>query len=176
MRMHRTRGSEGFTIVETLIVMGVAGLILTITLWAIPTLQRSSRNNQRKQDVQTILSAVSQYELNNSGNMPSAAQPLKLPRLTYYQSPTVKYITMPGACAPGSGTSITVCSAGNWTDAPSNISNVLGSLDNVIVINHEKCDSTSPGHATRQGAGFSDAVALYVMETAGGTNLQCQQL
>jgi len=64
------RDSRGFTITEMMIVLAMAGLILLIIFEAIPALERSSRNNQRRQDVQTMLAAVSHYELNDSGNFP----------------------------------------------------------------------------------------------------------
>ncbi len=62
--------SNGFTIVEVMIVLAIAGLILLIVFEAIPALTRGSRNNQRKQDATAILQVISQYELNNSGNFP----------------------------------------------------------------------------------------------------------
>src|ERR1700679_1776700 len=78
---------RGFTIAETMIVLAAAGVILLIVLEAVPALERSGQNNQRRQDVQQILAAVSHYELNNGGNMPSSAAPLSaddLSKLTYY--------------------------------------------------------------------------------------------
>ncbi len=69
----KKQSTEGFTIIEVLIVMGVFGLITVIIFLALPALQRTSRNNQRKQDVQTVLELVSRYELNNSGNVPDSA-------------------------------------------------------------------------------------------------------
>ena len=66
-----TKGfSEGFTIVETLIVLVIAGIMLLLVLEVIPSLKRTASNNERKQDVATILNAVSQYELKDSDNFP----------------------------------------------------------------------------------------------------------
>lgn len=39
---------DGFTIIEVMIVLAVAGLIMAIVLVAIPQLQRSQRNTSRK--------------------------------------------------------------------------------------------------------------------------------
>jgi prepilin-type N-terminal cleavage/methylation domain-containing protein len=62
--------SQGFTIVEVLIVLAIAGLILLIVLLAVPALQRNAGNTNRKNDASAIAAAVSEYEDNNSGAAP----------------------------------------------------------------------------------------------------------
>jgi prepilin-type N-terminal cleavage/methylation domain-containing protein len=57
--------TEGFTIIEVLIVLAIAGLILLIVFLAVPALQRNSRNTQRREDVSRILAAAVE-SLNNS--------------------------------------------------------------------------------------------------------------
>lgn len=64
---------EGFTIIEVLIVLAIAGLILLVVFLAVPALQRNSRNNQRRTDASNLLSAASEYISNNAGAMPAAA-------------------------------------------------------------------------------------------------------
>ena len=61
----------GFTIIEVLIVLAIAGLILMIVFLAVPALQRNLRNTQRKNDVQTLLGGISEYESNNNGQLPT---------------------------------------------------------------------------------------------------------
>ena len=61
---------EGFTIVETLIVLAIAALIITIVLIAVPDLQRSARNSNMLHDAQNVASAVQNYESNNQGATP----------------------------------------------------------------------------------------------------------
>jgi prepilin-type N-terminal cleavage/methylation domain-containing protein len=65
------RKDEGFTIVETLIVLAIAGLIILIVLLAVPALQRSSRNSNIKSDASAIASSVSDFESNNDGYVPN---------------------------------------------------------------------------------------------------------
>ena len=50
LQKYKTKREEGFTIIEVLIVLAIAGLILLIVFLAIPALQRNSRNTQRKND------------------------------------------------------------------------------------------------------------------------------
>lgn len=161
MLVHRSpRRPDGFTIVETMIVLALAGFILFLVLGAIPALQRSSRNNQRRQDVQNILQIISHYELNNSGNVPSQAVLRSLlnprDRLTYYQ-PTDVTLTLPGLTP-------------NLITTPN-----AATINNVLIRNRAKCEGTG-GTASNRGAGYSDIVAQYRIETLGGTEAQCQQL
>lgn len=160
-RKTRQQSQTGFTVVETLIVLAVGGLILLMVFKAIPALQRNSRNNQRRQDVQSILGAVSHWELNNSGNIPATSdknQALQDSRvkLTYYDP---LKITLHG---DSSGTPPSV--------------NPVTNLDRVEVYNYQKCSTTTRGGSTATGAGYSDVVALYGIETADGSTGQCQQL
>jgi prepilin-type N-terminal cleavage/methylation domain-containing protein len=63
---------QGFTIIEVLIVLAIAGLILLIVFLAVPALQRNARNQQRKTDAAAILAAVSEFQDNNNGQQPTA--------------------------------------------------------------------------------------------------------
>jgi prepilin-type N-terminal cleavage/methylation domain-containing protein len=65
--------NEGFTIVETLIVLAIAGLIILIVLLAVPALQRNSRNTNLKNDASAISGAISEFESNNGGSSPLVA-------------------------------------------------------------------------------------------------------
>ena len=69
----RKSKTEGFTIIEVMIVLAIAGLILLIVFLAVPALQRNSRNTQRKNDVAAILAAASEFLNNNNGLLPNGA-------------------------------------------------------------------------------------------------------
>jgi len=64
---------KGFTIIEVLIVLAIAGLIMLIVFLAVPALQRNSRNTQRRNDVSTYLGAVNEFVANNNGKVPASA-------------------------------------------------------------------------------------------------------
>jgi prepilin-type N-terminal cleavage/methylation domain-containing protein len=64
--------NKGFTIVEVLIVLAIAGLILLIVFLAVPALQRNSRNTAIRNDAANVLSGVSEYVSNNNGTLPAA--------------------------------------------------------------------------------------------------------
>lgn len=63
---------KGFTLIELLLVIGIIAILASIVIVAInPTKQLGdARNAQRQSDVNTILSAVYQYAIDNDGNLP----------------------------------------------------------------------------------------------------------
>ena len=61
---------KGFTIIEVVLVLAIAGLIFLMVFIALPALQRSQRNTRRRQDMARILSAFNDYQSNNNGKMP----------------------------------------------------------------------------------------------------------
>ncbi len=63
------RNEQGFTIIEVLIVLAIAGLILVIVFLAVPALQRNSRNTQRTNDAARTASAVNECLANNNGKI-----------------------------------------------------------------------------------------------------------
>lgn len=72
-----TRNKKGFTIIEVVLVLAIAGLIFLMVFIALPALQRSQRNTRRRQDMARILSAFNDYQSNNNGSMPDGASKLK---------------------------------------------------------------------------------------------------
>ena len=65
-----TKNKKGFTIIEVVLVLAIAGLIFLMVFIALPALQRSQRNTQREDDFARVLTAVSSYQANNSGKVP----------------------------------------------------------------------------------------------------------
>src|SRR5438128_1450767 len=64
---------EGFTIIEVLIVLAIAGLILLIVFLAVPALQRNQRNTARKNDIARVGGAATEFVSNHNGTLPVAA-------------------------------------------------------------------------------------------------------
>lgn len=61
----------GFTIIEVMIVLAIAGLIMAIVFLAIPALQKTNRNTQRKNDVSRVGSLMNDFISNNNGSLPT---------------------------------------------------------------------------------------------------------
>lgn len=70
--IRKQKAQQGFTLIEVMIVLAIAGLILLVVFLAVPALQRNARNTQRREDAGNILSAVSEYVANNNGSIPVA--------------------------------------------------------------------------------------------------------
>lgn len=66
----------GFTIIEVVLVMAVAGLIFLIAFSALPALQVSSRDTQRRESISTLVSNIKDYQTNNRGALPSGGAPV----------------------------------------------------------------------------------------------------
>ena len=64
------KNKKGFTIIEVVLVLAIAGLIFLMVFIALPALQRSQRNTQREDDLARIITAVNNYQSNNQGKVP----------------------------------------------------------------------------------------------------------
>jgi len=74
--MTNKNNKKGFTIIEVVLVLAIAGLIFLMVFIALPALQRSQRNTRRRQDMARILSAFNDYQANNNGKMPESQNDL----------------------------------------------------------------------------------------------------
>lgn len=70
MKTHN-QDKKGFTIIEVVLVLAIAGLIFLIVFLAVPALQRSQRDTQRRSDMGRFLSQVTQFQSNTGGQVPS---------------------------------------------------------------------------------------------------------
>jgi len=62
---------KGFTLIEVVLVMAIAGLILVIVFLAVQGAQRSRRDNARKHDAARMLAAVESCAGNQNGSYTS---------------------------------------------------------------------------------------------------------
>lgn len=71
-KLNIRRMQKGFTLIELLIVIGILAVLMGIVLVAInPAKQfRATNDTKRSADVNTILNAIGQYEIDNKGALP----------------------------------------------------------------------------------------------------------
>ena len=151
----------GFTIIEVMIVLAIAAVIMVVVFLAVPNLQRSSRNTQRRTDANNILSVANEYKSDNSGAAPGC------------------YILANGSFSVGSDTSSTCAKnlvstkVSTQTTAPtaaSFVTAVPGTLPatpangTIIIYSGAQCTNNAPA----TGAGV---VVWYSVEP--GTISQC---
>jgi prepilin-type N-terminal cleavage/methylation domain-containing protein len=141
--------NEGFTIIEVLIVLAIAGLILLIVFLAVPALQRNSRNTQRRTDAGNYLSAVNEFISNNAGKIPSGAT----------NAASIKDLTkMSSLTAP--------------TDTVAGARSDTVAVDAMELVTGAKCDPANPGN-TIGGSTRQVAIRYGIENSSGGSVKQC---
>lgn len=138
----KNRKQEGFTIIEVLIVLAIAGLIMLIVFLAVPALQRNSRNTQIRNSAAAVLGGVSEFNTNNNGQSPTTITSAADGTVTISgglgTSPaTAKvqpgYTVANGTAMPGATGAITVylnrrCNGNTFAAAPTNRAVAAGFL------------------------------------------------
>jgi len=71
--MNTQKKEKGFTIIEVVLVLAIAGLIFLMVFLALPALQRNQRDTQRKNDLSRAQTAVTSFTSNNRGSLPANA-------------------------------------------------------------------------------------------------------
>ena len=82
MNIAQKQKQKGFTIIEVVLVLAIAGLIFLMVFIALPALQRGQRDTQRKQDISRAMTKVNDYQSNNRGDLPSNWADFKVKYLT----------------------------------------------------------------------------------------------
>lgn len=72
--MNTKQTIKGFTIIEVVLVLAIAGLIFLMVFVALPALQAGQRDTARKNDASTVHSAINTYVSGNRGAFPTTAQ------------------------------------------------------------------------------------------------------
>lgn len=144
----RKNSADGFTIIEVLIVLAIAGLIMVVVFLAVPALQRSQRNNSRKTDANNLMSSISDVTSNNGGVFAASdlANALLDTKLGYYASSNVATSTV---------------SAANSATADTT---------KVLVVPDATCGSTPTADITTR---TRSTAVVYWVETGSGTTRQC---
>jgi prepilin-type N-terminal cleavage/methylation domain-containing protein len=151
------KNQKGFTIIEVLIVLAIAGLIMLIVFLAVPALQRNSRNTQRKNDVSQAISSLSEAVSNNNGQLPATvAVGVANAKFGFY------------AVSDFSGSLTNTSAQGTITSTK----------DGVVVNNYAKCPAAATAANTAAVAMDGSATkrsvaAVYQVETSGGFQAQC---
>lgn len=74
MAKSNINSKQGFTIIEVVLVLAIAGLIFLMVFVALPALQRSQRDTARRNDMSRVDTSLIQYQTNNqdtgNGDLP----------------------------------------------------------------------------------------------------------
>jgi prepilin-type N-terminal cleavage/methylation domain-containing protein len=159
LQLKKTK-QEGFTIIEVLIVLAIAGLIILIVFLAVPALQRNSRNTQRKNDVAAMGGLISEYVSNNNGRLPTTITAGATPA-----TPAANTLYL------GNTTFSIMGNPGNPATLPATVPQPAA--DTMVIYTNANCNGNAavPGNSTRA------VVILYTVEGSGGDRSnQCNQV
>lgn len=158
------RKDAGFTIIEVMIVLAIAGLIMLIVFLAVPALQRNSHNTSIKNDVAGLLAGMNEATNNNNGTAPTSlangsqtAVDITNSSVTGYNKATVKLGYVDGSAL---GATITKLSG---------TANAVTTAGTVKLYTNAVCSGNG---ATSTNATTRNYVALFALE--GGASL-CQE-
>lgn len=141
----------GFTLIEVVLVLAIAGLIMTIVFLAVGGAQRTRRDAARKNNAGRVLAALESYSSNNG--VGALGVNIDLP--SSYLNNIVE---------PSGNGSIPTSAADH------------GRAGNVITIKYSArmiCDPANPGQITILGAAASNNAVSYWTEAGGNTSAAC---
>lgn len=164
--MSKVQNRKGFTIIEVVLVLAIAGLIFMMVFLALPALQRSQRDTQRKNDLSRAITAITNYSAANRGLIPLVAADFTTLTTSYLANATNgdSFIDPAGINTSQAATTTTYLFATPTTGAqaaltagflPASTQNVIYPTTGAI------CSSTSPG-ATVVGGSRKIALRMYL--------------
>ena len=128
-RQKKQNVPKGFTIIEVMIVLALAGILMLVVLLAVPALQRNSRNFQRKHFAELATAQMENYYLHNR-KYPASP--------TEYCSFIKKYLANSGDSTSCS-TSIVDTTAHSSSDTPGHC--VMGKVNAFAVCFHDNLEA-----------------------------------
>lgn len=149
----RQSNNKGFTIIEVMIVLAIAGMIILVVLLAVPAVQRSGRNAAIKNDAGSLAAAITEFESNNNGSIPTSFS-------------GTGTITLTGA---GSSTPATAKLQGSTTVATS-----AATVTSLPTVSGAGAIDVWIGHSCAGTASTRAFAVIYNTETSSGTSAQCQ--
>ena len=141
----------GFTIIEVLIVLAIAGLIMVVVFLAVPGLQRSQRNTQQRTEANNLLAAAQEIQGNKGGVA-----------LVSGDAANVK--------SAANTKNITTVTIAGWVTGTNSDPAVLTTA---AILTGAKCAAADSG-TTAQGVNSRQMAIVFDVETSGGgTQVQC---
>mgnify|MGYP000849802531 CR=1 FL=1 len=161
---------KGFTIIEVVLVLAIAALIFLMVFIALPALQRNQRDQARKTFQSKVASAVTTYQSNKRGELPTTGKDLS----SYYDGVAAT------AGKKNSDNSFTAIANDGYADNQYFVriskyasGNTVGvaNTDVVQVYTEAKCNTTADAAVT--GTGRQAAI---LMKMENGNSVTCQEV
>ncbi len=170
MKLNAKDKNQGFTIIEVLIVLVIAGLIMLIVFLAVPALQRNSRNTQRKTEASRILSGASEWRTNNANAWPATCFPVLAACAPAADTTRTAILNNAGRLSIYGGSALNIIT--NTTGQTGNLATsalgttVTSNQNLIIMLGQAKCTDND----VQSG---SSMVVAFAVETANGATAMC---
>lgn len=159
--MTKKDNKKGFTIIEVVLVLAIAGLIFAMVFIALPALQRSQRDHSRENDASVVAAAITKWNSanRNSGTFSEESLRKYVDKLDQYDKSSELKVATPGA-------SMSVAS------------------NEIKVMRGKKCPSSTPApsaddpaNITLQNGSSRNAAVVVLLENNGSQKqLYCQDV
>lgn len=149
---------KGFTIIEVLIVLAIAGLIMVVVFLAVPALNRNSHNSQYKTEASNLMGAYQEVSNNKAGAALTASgnDVTNSDALAVETAANVKTLK-----------DVSIVTA--TTSAPSP-EPIVGAG---VFVTGAKCSAANSNATTLTGATSRSVSFVYSIEAASGSTYQC---
>lgn len=165
--MNTQTKQKGFSIIEVVLVLAIAGLIFLMVFIALPALQRSQRDTARQTEVNSVISQMSTYASSNNGRLPTdqnvIAKMLNQNTSTNELESGAQVFVKRTTYAATNLPTVSTDAAINGTDT------VMGPQEIYVYIGFKCGFDAQSGQLTSLTRGNTrQAVALGIVETTGG--------
>jgi len=173
------RENKGFTIIEVVLVLAIAGLIFIMVFIALPALRRNQRDQERTRNISTIISLAETYRAQHQGRLPgvrSTEEPC--PEGSGDDCESLEEINKfinnyaPELVEPSSGRMYTAVSAGSYGPSCVNAASTVSEQNDYYSIGfcyNTTCESDDMGNADsfKQSSGVNIFTVIYRKESGG---------
>jgi prepilin-type N-terminal cleavage/methylation domain-containing protein len=160
---------KGFTIIEVMIVLAIAGLIIAVVIVAVPQLQRNQRNSARQADVSRVGTSVQNWVSNNGGKVFDAGTGNANLDAVNKDVGALNQYTITAPADLGTKLAVAACGASSAGSACSPAQAGATVLENIEIVTAAACgtNGAAVGGTTRQFA------MLFAAENSSGTTGRC---
>jgi prepilin-type N-terminal cleavage/methylation domain-containing protein len=165
------RRKSGFTIIEVSLVLAIGGLILMMVFIALPSLQRSQRDAQRREDVISLIENIKKYQQNNRGALPSgeSGEFTRNDELGAkgWQDLLNNYLGENFKDPNGTPYTLMITNSASYLNNPTEYNNkILMDNNKILIVKQATCSGNSNGNKVKQ-ANSRKLAALYELEVGG---------